>query len=140
MDKFKESLNLYVVFFSKVDDGLGDATLEETLEELGKTETACESEWMTELVGLSKKIIHNYLCFASNKFDLFVSIDSKFTEALMDFQMLKFQAFSRNNQIKEAKRMYEKMKSENDEHILVNFCQYEIENRIDCHSERLVND
>ena len=90
---------------------------------------------MTELVGLSKKIIHNYLCFASNKFDLFVSIDSKFTEALMDFQMLKFQAFSRNNQIKEAKRMYEKMKSENDEHILVNFCQYEIENRFEFNHE-----
>ena len=135
LDKYKQSLNLYLVYFSKVDEGLGDMTLEDTLQQLGGLETQSDSSWMSALLVLSKKVIHNYLCFAFGKFDLFVSIDQKYPETLMDFQMLKFQAFSRNNQKKEAKRIYQQMKGENDEHILVNFCEYEIENRFERNHE-----
>lgn len=130
LDKFKTSLNLYLVYFNKVDEGLDEEqTLEEVLKELGEIDTTSDIPWKTDLMSLSKKVIHNYLCFSNGKFDLFISIDSKYSETLMDFQMLKFQAFCRNNQSKEAKRIYEQMKTENDEHILVNFCEYEIENR-----------
>lgn len=135
MDKFRPSLDLYLTYFSKADEGLGDASLEDTLQELGKVDTAAESAWMTKFLTLSKKVIHNYLCFVAGKFDLFVSLDQKYTEAVMDFQMLKFQAFARNNQSKEARRIHEQMKGENDEHILVNFCEYEIENRFERNHE-----
>jgi hypothetical protein len=135
LDKYRQSLDLYVAFFTKVDEGLGETSLEETLEELNQFPIPTESPWMTEFVSLSKKVIHNFLCFTNGKFDLFVSVDPKYGESLMDFRMLKFQAFSRNNQTKEARRMYQKMKAENDEHILVNFAQFEIENRFERNHE-----
>lgn len=135
LDKHKSTLDLFVQYFGKVDEGLGDASLEDTLGELAQIETEGGSNWAGQLAALSKKVIHNYLCFANKKFDLFVSIDGKFSETLMDLRMLKFQAFCRNHQIKEARRVYEKMKAENDEHILVNFCQFEIENRFERNHE-----
>ena len=135
LDKFKQSLNLYLTFFSKAQEGFGDSSLEDTLEELSQAEASSEIDWMGEFLTLSKKVIHNYLCFSSGKFDLFVSIDGKYPETLMDFQMLKFQAFCRNNQIKEARRLFDQMKAVNDEHILVNFCEYEIENRFERNHE-----
>lgn len=135
LDKHARSLELYLTYFAKADEGLGEDSLEETLRELGEIDAEAEEPWLATLLALSKKVIHNYLCFAQGKFDLFVSIEPKFAEAATDFLMLKFQAFARNQQFKEARRIFEAMKAENDEHILVNFCEYEIANRFERNHE-----
>ena len=135
LEKFKDSMGLYLEYFGESANELSEGNLEEELKKSSEVKEENENESISELITLSKKIIHNYVCFRARKFDLLVTIDKKYPEAFMDAQMLKFQAFCLNNQFKEAQRIYEQMKDENDEHILVNFCEYEVENRINRNHE-----
>ena len=139
LERFKDSMNLYLTYFGKDSDELESEGLEKVLEELNQFPVESDQQFLTELMVLSKKVIQNYLCFRVKKFDLFVSIDGKYPETLMDLRMLKFQAFSFNNQFKEANNLYEVMKTSNDEHILINFCQFEIENRFQRNHEEAMS-
>jgi hypothetical protein len=131
LEKFNNSLAMYLDFQGKTHSELAEGKLQQELTRLSewpnKTE---EGDCLSEFLELSKRVLHNYLCFKVRKFDLFIGVDKKYAETYMDSLMMRFQAFCMNNQHKEAERCLENMKAENDEHILANFAEFEVENRI----------
>lgn len=151
--KHGATVNLYLEYLElSSDESLNTSTAEEGLQKLADMDNDSLGKLEKEFLILSRKVLHNYLAFRARLFDRLAQPDKKYVETYMDYLMLKFQAFSIYNQVKyffklkliyiiinllklfkiktkEAERVYENMKAENDEHILVGFCEFEIENR-----------
>lgn len=67
-----------------------------------------------------KNILRNSIYVATNKFTKFSKISAVYRELALEYQGMVFEAFETNLQRKEAEKLLDDLRIENDEHILVN--------------------